>query len=227
MALECSVEYWLRTGTSLVETTDLSLRPHLLFLISVCPELPSLNWSTRWGSKSKLLYVGPLSTWVSIRLIPLSGKLNPQWFLQPDAMQTSCPVPGALLWGSQHEFETHQEGSFQLRYPSSFSAATHGCGGQCFQHLCPSYPSLYGFFCKSVVIIFQFSWPSIDYWGWLLCILVVNAIWHWEDVSVVSTCSESVLKSPFSQFWVQFVSLSSSLWCKARLLILDLSCPLI
>lgn len=103
----------------------------------------------------------------------------------------SCLGVPAWIWDSSG-------GKFVTEISRQLLSCHTWMWSQCFQHLCPSYPSLYDFYCKSLIIIFQLSWPSIDYSRWLLCILVANPFWHWKEVSIVSTCSEAVLESPFS-----------------------------
>lgn len=64
----------------------------------------------------------------------------------------------------------------------------------------PFLPVSSGCFCKSLVRIFQFSWPSVSYWGWWLSNLAVYLVWGPEVVRIAFTYS-SALWVKFDRFW--------------------------
>lgn len=81
-------------------------------------------------------------------------------------MLYGCLFPALILWDGDPRVELRlhspQRRLLQPRYPSGFSAAACGCRGQPFLCLCP-YQSLCDYFCKSLIIIFMFSCPSVGY----------------------------------------------------------------
>ena len=101
------------------------------------------------------------------------------WVSQEDWLPTDfhhqilcrCLFPSLLFWFGGPctvGLRPHTPGGREVfSFDTPLEAATPGCGGQPFPRLHPSYQSLCGFFFKSFIIIFPFSWTSVDHSCWL------------------------------------------------------------